>query len=273
MASTNSEGATTALMAAINGGHAVVVTWLLGEGGVVGTLEVRGEKGNTAFVLACTGGQLECVELLARAGCNMDAKTVGTHDTRRMTTEAIAQRASHAAVRARVRELRAERAAATQRREAEKLMAAGEHRAAAALLAKLLRQAPGDTQELECLLAEAEQQREEADAAADVLARAAEAELLAMETGEQAAGSSKAGRKKEKRKRQQERARAAKAAAEAAAARAREPEPEPAFVAVLQPQRQPQLQPQDEVDAMEALLSEHLRACRVHELDLGAPCS
>ena len=104
-------------------------------------------------------------------------------------------------------------------------------------------------------------------------ARAVEAELLAMEAGEQAAESSKAGKKKEKKRRQQERARAAKAAAEAAAARAREPEPEPAFVAVLQPQRQPQLQPQDEVDAMEALLSEHLRACRVHELDLGAPCS
>ena len=112
-------------------------------------------------------------------------------------------------------------------------MAAGEHRAAAALLAKLLRQAPGDA-ELGRLLAEAERRRGEADAAADVRARAAEAELLAMEAGEQAAESSKAGKKKEKKKRQQERARAAKAAAEATA-RASQPEPEAALGRLQQP--------------------------------------
>ena len=49
---------------------------------------------------------------------------------------------------------------ATQRREAEALLAAGEHRAAAALLAKLLRQVAGDGDfkllaELDRLLAEA----------------------------------------------------------------------------------------------------------------------
>jgi hypothetical protein len=124
---------------------------------------------------------------------------------------------------ARLGELEAERAAPAQRRESEALMATGEHRAAAALLTKLLRQAPGDA-ELGHLLAEAERRRGDADAAADARARAAEAELLAMEAGEQAAQSSKAGKKKEKKRRQQERARAAKAVAEAAAS-ASQPEP------------------------------------------------
>jgi ankyrin repeat protein len=135
-------------------------------------------------------------------------------------------------------------------RELEGFLAAGEHRAAAALLVKLLRRKPGDAMFLERLLAEAERRRDEATAAADVLARAAEAELLAMEAGEQAAGSSKLGKKKGKKKRQQERARAAKAAAVAeAAARAPEPEPEPELELdlepepELEPEPQPQLQP------------------------------
>ena len=280
-----SSKATTALMAASSGAHAGVVAWLLEEGGAASTLEARNEAGRTAFGSACLTAcvdkgprQLECVELLARAGCDMDVKIgSGNHGTRHLTgktfsAKAIAQRAGHTVLVARLGELQAERATATQRREVDKLMAAGDYRASVALLVKLLRQSPDDA-ELECLLTEAERRRGEADAAADVLARAAEAELLAMEAGEQAAESSKVGKKKQKRKRQQERARAAKATVEAAA-RAREREPVPELEAVSVAALQPQ--PQGEMDVVEALLAglglaeEHVLACREHEMDLGA---
>jgi ankyrin repeat protein len=221
VAATSNNG-NTALILAANSGHGAVVAWLLGEGGAAETLESRNKAGLTAFLQACAAGQLESVEVLARAGCDMDAASnlSSLQQDTRVTGKRLAQTAGHAAVAVRLGELEAECAVATQRREAEELMAAGGHRAAAALLAKLLRQAPRGDAELERLLAEAERRRDEANAAADVLARAAEAELLAMEEGEQAAGSSKVGKKKGKKKRQQERARAA-------AARAQKPELEP----------------------------------------------
>jgi ankyrin repeat protein len=269
---TNSKGE-TALIHAVNHGCVAVVAWLLGEGVAVGTLEWRDKHGLTAFLQACGGGQLECVELLVRAGCDIDVKAGLPGTRRRQTGKEFAQSMGEAAVVARLGELHAERAAATRRHEANELMAAGEYCAAATLLAKLLRQAPDDV-ELGQLLAESERQQAEADAAADVLARAAEAELLAMEAGEQAAESSKVGKKKQKRKRQQERARAAKATVEAAA-RAREREPVPELEAVSVAALQPQ--PQGEMDVVEALLAglglaeEHVLACREHEMDLGAP--
>jgi ankyrin repeat protein len=298
---TTSKG-NTALMFAGERGHAMVLAWLLGEGRAAGMLEARSKVGCTAFHFACAEGQLECVELLLAAGCDMDTEfevdfkqqdfrnsRFSMHGTRRMTGKAAAQHGGHTTVVARLGEVHAERTTATQRREVEHLMVATEYRAAAMLLAKMLRQAPGDA-ELECLLSEAEQRRDEVDAAADVLARAAEAELLAMEAREQAMGSSKAGKKREKRRRQQEKARAAKVIAEAAAcARELEPEPElePISVADVQHhhqyqnQNQPQLQqpqPQEEVDMVEALLAqlglaEHLPAYHLREMDLGAPRS
>ena len=111
---------TTALMRAAGEGNTVVLAWLLGEGGAAGTLEARNNHGCTAFLLACVLGQLECVELLARAGCDMDVET-GMHH---ITGNALEQTADHDAVVVRLRELKAERAAATQRREVEEMTAA-----------------------------------------------------------------------------------------------------------------------------------------------------
>ena len=168
---TNSRGE-TALIHAVTRGCVAVVAWLLGEGGAVETLEFRDTYGLTAFLQACGGGQLECVELLVRAGCDMDVKAwpsqaLSWHSpasSSKKTGKEFAQSMCEVAVVARLGELHAERAAATRRREAEELMAAGEHCAAATLLAKLLRQAPGDV-ELGHLLAEAERRQAEADAA------------------------------------------------------------------------------------------------------------
>jgi ankyrin repeat protein len=179
---TASSNGSTALMVAARKDHPAVLTWLLGEGGVARMLEARDEYGYTAFHWACDVGQLECAQALAAAGCDVDAQFCG-----------MSYSQGHPALVAWLGELHVQRAAATQRREAELLIAAGEHRAAATVLAKLLRQAPGDA-ELVRLLADAERRREEADVAADVLARAAEVELLAMEAGEHAVGSSKSGK-------------------------------------------------------------------------------
>jgi hypothetical protein len=73
VAAAGSEG-DTALTRAVVEGHAAVVAWLLGEGGAAGTLEALDENGVTAFLRACggaRGGQLECAQALAAAGCDM----------------------------------------------------------------------------------------------------------------------------------------------------------------------------------------------------------
>ena len=61
MAAASSKG-NTALMIAAGEGHAVVVAWLLGEGGAAGTLEARNDEGDTAFIFACNFGQLACAQ-------------------------------------------------------------------------------------------------------------------------------------------------------------------------------------------------------------------
>jgi dTMP kinase len=129
------------------------------------------------------------------------------------------------------RESRGQSKSTARLREAEQLMTEGRHRAAAAVLTKLLRQAPGDVK-LHQLAAEASRLSEEADAAAEVQAQAAEADLLAMldnEAGgvaalEPGAPKSKAQQKRERQKAQK------RAALHGPAA----PEPEPVPVAIEQ---------------------------------------
>jgi ankyrin repeat protein len=50
-----------------------MVAWLLGEGGAGGALEARNEGVDTAFHFACNRGQLECVQALVAAGCDVAA--------------------------------------------------------------------------------------------------------------------------------------------------------------------------------------------------------
>jgi ankyrin repeat protein len=85
----------TALILAARKGHVAVLAWLLGQGGVAGTLEARGEDGFTAFALACSEAQLDCVELLAVAGCKMDEGGGGmprTPSRRRISGKALPRR-------------------------------------------------------------------------------------------------------------------------------------------------------------------------------------
>ena len=155
-----------------------------------------------------------------------------------------------------LRQLEGDRAVKARRQQAGLLLAEGEYREAAELLAKLLRRSPGDA-ELQQLSAEAGRLLEEADVAAETRAKAAEAELLAMldeEDGSAAAA-------------------AAAAAAMAAAS------PRAAIKSKAQKKRERQKQKQKEQAAraeVSALLdqlglAEHLPLCLDNEMDICAP--
>jgi hypothetical protein len=138
-----------------------------------------------------------------------------------MTGKQIAEHHGHAAVldvlrvaTGRRRELEAERVAAAQREEVGRLIARQAFRAAAPLLARILRDSPADPGLL-AWQAEVAAGQAGAEAAADANTVALLAELEAEDRGGGSVGQSKSQKKKEKQRRRKEAA--AAAAAEAAA--------------------------------------------------------
>jgi hypothetical protein len=85
-----------------------VLRLLLERGAAMDTVAPR--QGCTAFHAACFNNQPECVEALARAGCD-----VGIKDTNGETGRQIAERYGHTAVLERLRARRLERLRAVER--------------------------------------------------------------------------------------------------------------------------------------------------------------
>jgi hypothetical protein len=182
------------------------------------------ETGATAFHLACSQNQPECVAALVKLGCDTAIKAKNG-----WTGKQLAEQQGYAAVLDVLRdaamrriELEAERAAAAQRKEVGRLIARQAFGAAAPLLARMLRDRPTDPGLL-AWTAEVVAGQAEAEAMADANAAALLAELEAEGGGGGSAGQSKSQKKKEKQQRRKEAAAAAAvqvASAEAAEAAA-----------------------------------------------------
>jgi hypothetical protein len=164
-------------------------------------------NGNTAFLIACRACKVECMRLLAEAGCN----TAAVNNNRETSTDLGSGEALQW-----LRELDTESKAAALQHRAQELLASGSLSEALTSTEKAVRLRPEST-ELARLLLEVQsavmhelQERERQ-------ARIAEIELMAMLDGEPASinhsveQSEKAQRKREKRRRQQQAKREASA--------------------------------------------------------------